>query len=335
MKKTLLIFVSIVLIVVLSTILFSCVNTVKEQTPNDGYYVLCYFRGEYDGMLEQQSVHLAISSNGYDFTPLNDNEPMIEQTLGKKNCRDPFLFKANDKYYILATDMDSKEGWLSNHSLVMWESTDLITWTNERIFEFHDYEGFENANRVWAPQVVYDSNVGKYMVYLTLSVFTDENGDGEDDDITYIRYGYLNEDFTKIENIKDLFKASDGTPVIDADIVKEGDTYYMYYKYEGNIYCATSKSLTGPYDDSNATKVSHNKKGCEGSFMYKLKGTDTYLMIFDEYGKNKYTMQTTTSSSMMDFSKLSSKCYALSFHPKHANVLEVDENTYNTLKELV
>lgn len=51
-------------------------------------YLFCYFTGN---LPEEESVHFAVSENGFDFTALNEGKKIINQTLGKKCCRDPFI----------------------------------------------------------------------------------------------------------------------------------------------------------------------------------------------------------------------------------------------------
>lgn len=51
-------------------------------------HLFCYFVGN---LPEDGRVHFAVSDDGYNFTALNGNEPVIIQTKGKKCCRDPFI----------------------------------------------------------------------------------------------------------------------------------------------------------------------------------------------------------------------------------------------------
>ena len=56
----------------------------------EGAYLFCYFVGN---ETEQQRIHLAVSTDGYNFDALNGNEPVIIQEKGKKCVRDPYIFK--------------------------------------------------------------------------------------------------------------------------------------------------------------------------------------------------------------------------------------------------
>ena len=107
-------------------------------------YLFCYFVGNHP---HEERVHFAISKDGYNFTAVNENKPIIIQTKGKKCCRDPFIFRDNDGvFHIIATDMKSEEGWANNNSMVMWDSVDLVHWTNERIIDFSGFEETKNEH---------------------------------------------------------------------------------------------------------------------------------------------------------------------------------------------
>lgn len=58
-------------------------------------YLFCYFVGNRP---EEESVHFAVSSDGYNFEALNENEPVIKQKLGKKCCRDPYIFRDKSSF---------------------------------------------------------------------------------------------------------------------------------------------------------------------------------------------------------------------------------------------
>ena len=97
-------------------------------------YLFCYFTGNAP---EEERIRFAVSEDGYDFKALNGNRAVINQTLGKKCCRDPFVFRDNeDRFHIIATDMRSEDGWANNNSMVVWDSDDLIEWKNERIIDW-------------------------------------------------------------------------------------------------------------------------------------------------------------------------------------------------------
>lgn len=48
-----------------------------------------------------------------------------------------------------------------SRGIFVWESTDLINWTNERLVQVED----KTAGMVWAPEALWDANKGQYLVH--------------------------------------------------------------------------------------------------------------------------------------------------------------------------
>lgn len=287
-----------------------------------GKYLFCYFVGNAP---EEERIHFAVSKDGYNFTALNNNKPIIIQTKGKKCVRDPYILKAdNGCFYIIGTDMKSSEGWTSNHALVTWKSEDLVNWTDETIIDLRDFGGeLAKTNRAWAPQVLKDEKTGKYFIYYALST--------EEHDVAGMVYSYT-EDFKTMTKPEKLY-FRDGIQTIDGDIVynEKNAYYYMYFKHDEDqtIAYVKSKNLTGPYEDPSVV-VSLSKHGVEGSLMYRITGTDTFVMIMDEYGTDHYFAQQTTDFE--NFLPVDENEYSMdSFHPRHSSVIPISDEEYDRL----
>ena len=287
-----------------------------------GKYMFCQFVGNRP---EEERVHFAVSTDGYNFRPLNKNQPVIIQTKGKKCVRDPYIMRGNDGFfYIIGTDMKSDEGWTSNHALVTWKSADLVEWTDETIIDMRDFGGeFANTNRAWAPQAIWDKKAGAYMVYWANS--TAEN------DVAAMYYAHTT-DFKSITKPRLLYERR-GIQTIDGDIVynDKNGYYYMYFKHDEDqtIAYVKSQSLTGPYDDPSVV-VSLSKEGVEGSSMYPVTGTDSWIMIMDEYGTGKFFMQMTTD--MENFKAVNPSDYSFDgVRPRHGSVMAITDEEYDRL----
>lgn len=316
--------VVVIACIVLAVLYFTGVIRYAEPAEStSGAYLFCYFTGNEP---EQEKINFAVSLDGYNFTPLNGNEAVLENTAGTLSLRDPYIFKGeDDKYYIVATDMKCEDGWTSNHALVTWESEDLINWSEPTIIDIRDFGGeFETTNRAWAPQAIWDEEEQQYMIYWANS--TEEN------DNAAIYYAYTT-DFKTI-SYPQLLYAREGIQTIDADIVYNEDNglYYMYFKHDEDqtIAYVTSENLTGPYSDEPVI-VSLASSGVEGSSMYRINGTDTWVMIMDEYGEDRYFAQQTTD--MENFEKLKSSDYDMDFGPRHGSVVSISEDEYYALIE--
>lgn len=280
-------------------------------------YLFVYFTGNEP---EQERIHFAISKDGYHFTPLNQNQPIITQTKGKKCVRDPYIFKGKDGYYyIIGTDMMCNEGWESNHALITWKSSDLISWEDETIIDMFDLgEEFADTTRAWAPQAIWDDNEGKYMLYWAHSTKR-HNTAG-------LYYAYSS-DMKSITTPKPLYCRNIQT--IDGDIVyNENDQlYYLFFKHDEDqtIAYVTSKNLTGPYTDE-PIKVSLATSGVEGSQVYRLENS-TYIMVMDEYSKGRFFMQETTD--LKHYTPVQD--YDMNFGPRHGSIVAITDEEYDAL----
>ena len=244
-------------------------------------YLFAYFTGNSPN---GEAVRYAVSRDGFNYHALNNNEPVIDSKIisSTGGVRDPFILRSEDggTFYMVLTDMISANGWDSNRAMVLLQSKDLINWTSNVVNIQQRFANQEDLKRVWAPQVIYDNEVGKYMIYWSM-----KHGDGPD----IIYYAYANPEFTDIEGeYKPLFLPKDGRSCIDGDIVYKDGFYHMFYKTEGHgngIRKATTSSLTsGIWNESNDYKQQTNE-AVEGAGVFKLAGTDKYILMYDPSSK--------------------------------------------------
>ncbi len=303
-----------------------------------GAYVFCYFVGN---EVDEQTIHLAISMDGYNFEALNNNEPIIKQTKGTGCVRDPYILKGPDEngvdcYFIIATDMNALDGWTSNHALITWRSYDLINWTDETVIDIRQFEGFETTNRAWAPQAIWDESKEMYMVYWATSTL--------ENDCAGHYYAYT-KDFKTFETEPQVLygrwdeenphNGLKGIQCIDGDIIyneKDG-YYYLYFKEDltQKIAYVRSENLTGPYN-KDYTICSLNWWGVEGSTMYRINGTDAWMMIMDEYSNGTFFAQMTRDFE--NFRQVQRSTYSINhLRPRHGSVATITEAEYDALAE--
>lgn len=330
MNKTLKIIATCVVLVLLAAavsvpvILYSLgyINYAEPVHTEKGGYLLVYFGGNDP---EDENIRFALSKDGYNFSPLNNNEPVIEQTLGTGCARDPHITRGvNGKYYLVATDMQSNLGWTSNHSIVTWSSDDLVHWENETVIDLREI--VEGTNRAWAPQAIWDSEKKMYMIYYSSSQWLDEAAGTSTE--TCLWYAYT-KDFRSFETQPEvLFRTQSDADCIDGDIVVKDGKYYLYYKDQGldDICYAVSDSLTGPYTAPENNVVNVRYQGVEGSFVYKLTGTDTYVMIMDSYKNGCFYMQ--QSEDLVNFKRVNPRDYSFDFSPRHGAVIAITDSEY-------
>jgi len=279
-------------------------------------YLFAYFKGN---AVADEAVCFAISTDGYTYRALNDNQPILDSKLISKTggVRDPHILRGHDgkTFYMVLTDMTSSKGWDSNRGMVLLKSQDLVHWSHQIIDIQQRFKGQEALKRVWAPQTIFDPSVGKYMVYWSMQ-------HGNDPDIIY--YAYANKEFTDFESDpKVLFLPKNGKSCIDGDIIEKNGLFYLFYKTEGHgngIKLAITDSLTsGRWIEQPGYKQQTND-AVEGSSVFKINQSDKYILMYDVYGKGKYQF---CISDDLDRFKVIDHEIDMDFHPRHGTIIPV------------
>lgn len=310
-------------VTILAAFTQSCTSDQNQKDDFSGY-LFAYFTGD---RVEEEAIHFAVSNDGFSYFSLNDNKPVIQSKdiSSTGGVRDPHILRSEDNkmFYMVVTDMTSSKGWDSNRALILMKSSDLTNWTSSIINIQTKYSGQEDLKRVWAPQSIYDPEAKKYMVYWSM-----QHGDGAD----IIYYAYANEDFTDFEGEpKTLFLPKNELSCIDGDIILKDGTFYMFYKTEGHgngLKLATTKSLTSgewiEYDDYKQ----QTEEAVEGSSVFKLIGSDTYILMYDVYMKGHY--QFCESTDLENF-KIIDHEISMDFHPRHGSIIPITKKELNSL----
>ncbi|WP_278724537.1 family 43 glycosylhydrolase [Bacteroides finegoldii] len=279
-------------------------------------YLFTYFTGNH---ISEESVHYAVSMDGYTYWALNDNKPVLDSNVisSTGGIRDPHILRSEDgkTFYMVLTDMVCGNGWDSNRAIILLKSNDLVNWSHSIVNMQKRYKGQENLKRVWAPQTIFDREAGKYMIYWSM-----QYAGGPD----VIYYAYANKEFTDLESEpKVLFVPKNRTSCIDADIVYKDGLFHLFYKTEGNgngIKVATTSSLTsGSWTESPDYKQ-QTKEAVEGAGTFKLIGQDKYILMYDVYIKGKY--QFTETTDLKNFKVIDSEV-KMNFHPRHGTIIPI------------
>ena len=280
------------------------------------YYLFAYFNGNAQW---QEQICFALSKDGYNYTPLNEGNPIINSSdiAKKKAVRDPHILRGADGYfYMVVTDMKSSEGWSSNDGLVLLRSKDMVNWTHSAI-DFptrwpHRFDR-ESLTQVWAPQTIYDPEEDKYMVYYAI-------GESGKNYITY--YSYANEDFTDLTEPQVLYNHG-GDNTIDADIVYYNGLYHMFFKTEGQgngIQKATAKTLRGEWTPEY-NYLQQTTAAVEGSGVFRLIDSDTWVLMYDCYTSGMY--QYCTSTDLTNFTYKCNSANTSIFTPRHGTTMTI------------
>lgn len=312
-----------VILLTISTCL--CASTRKMSK-----YLFTYFTGNAP---EQEQICYAISDDGFNFTPLNNGQPIISSNdiALSHGVRDPHILRGNDGwFYMVVTDMRCSLGWSSNRGIVLMRSRDMIKWEHHTIHFPTKYAGsnFANVVRVWAPQTIFDKEKGKYMVYFSLLT--------NDGTIPYDRvyWCYANNDFSDLEGEPQiLFDFNESA--IDTDIVQDTNgTYHLFFKTEAEGKHKGIKQYTFTDIHQPETWTLHagfcetTDHDVEGAGVFPLIDGGWCLM-YDCYRDGHY--QFTRSTDLNTFTFIQNTETKGAFTPRHGTVIQITKKEYKQL----
>jgi hypothetical protein len=236
---------------------------------------------------EDASLHLAASTDGYDFAALNDGRPVLRGTVGTRQLRDPFLgIGPQGNFHLLATD-----GW-SSPQIVHSTSEDLVTWSEQTLIPVMSH--VRGARNAWAPEFFLDRQQNVYHLIWS-SVVEPDVGEtardwqnvGQDHRIWHCTTA----DFLTF-SCADLF-FDPGYSVIDATVLADHGRYLMAFKDERGtndfhtankcVRLSTFLSPGGPFT-KETDPVS--QRLVEGPALFRR--GDQIIMIYDHYLESRY-----------------------------------------------
>ena len=284
---------------------------------------------------------------------------MLTSTIGESGLRDHFIARApeGDKYYMIATDLSiyhnagnwAGAGGSGSHGIVVWESDDLVNWSEPWIAEIAP----ENAGCTWAPEFIYDETTGEYVVYWSAtSIELDENGEIAQEYENHTIYYAKTRDFRTFTDAQVYHsggKMEDGTPikVIDSTMIENDGTYYRYTKNEmnGTIMIDKSDAILGEFttveSDTLSSEVPSTVGAVEGPIIFKMNdrtedGKEQWCLMVDRFarGQGYYPLITTDLDSgeftLLDDSEFSMPTNVQKY--RHGYVMPVTAAEYDALQ---
>lgn len=294
-------------------------------------YLFAHFTSDKTG--DKEHIWFSVSDDGLHWQDLGE-APAIVSHLGTGGIRDPFIVydEKAEKYYIIATDLLTTSGsWddfanRGSRSLLVWESVDLINWTDERLVEV----GIPGAGCVWAPEAVYCKEKQMWFVFFASNVR--EEGDNEPKQRIY---GTFTKDFREFTP---TFKYIDAqTAVIDTDIVWDNGYYYRFSKDETNKIITIERSadlVDGKYERIHS-ETFDNYFGLEGPEAYFLDEKQMWCLIADRYhGNHGYTPFLSKDLSSGEFIQLSPDEYSMGERKKrHGGIIKIQQDVVELLQK--
>ena len=215
-------------------------------------YLFVHFREKTTPDGEQ--VHFGLSRDGFLWESVNGGAPLLWAYYGDKGVRDFTAVRCEHtgKFHIFATDLSLSYGMRGQyrHSweqigrngsryLAVWESSDLVHWSEEALLPFG---GTEFGCR-WAPDILHDPANGDYLLHWSSPHVSDGYRDKA---IYYSR----TRDFRHFTEPALLYRKAD-SGVIDSALYAEDGRYYLFVKSEKNpcgVILLSADRAEGPYE---------------------------------------------------------------------------------------
>ncbi|WP_199751915.1 immunoglobulin-like domain-containing protein [Actinoplanes sp. ATCC 53533] len=303
-------------------------------------YLFSYFTGEREADGEQLYAALSRGNNPLEFRELNAGRPVLTSTLGEKGLRDPFIIRSpeGDKFYQIATDLRifGNGAWdaaqrTGSKSIMVWESTDLVTWTDQRLVKVSP----DTAGNTWAPEAYYDDDLGAYVVFWASKIYPENDPNHTTGTHNKMMYA-TTRDFVTFSTPK--VWVDPGYSVIDSTIIKKGDTYYRFTKDERNntsdkpcskfIIAEKSTSILDPAYAPVAECIGKGAlSAAEGPTVFKSNTEDKWYLFLDEFGGRGYLPF--ESTDMKNWSQ--APAFKLPASPRHGTVLPITQAEYDRL----
>jgi sucrose-6-phosphate hydrolase SacC (GH32 family) len=316
---------------IIATFWASLLTLTAAPTRTADGFLFVTFKGQNDPMDEQ--IYFALSKDGRNWTALNDSKPVLVSKLGEKGVRDPYLLRAHDKtkFYLIATDLSwaldrsvSRSIRAGSRSIVIWESTDLVRWSEPRLVEVAP----DDAGCAWAPEAVYDVEKGDYMVFWASTTKRDNFAKHRIWAARTKDFKAFSEPFIYIEK---------PVTIIDTTIIHDGRSYYRFTKDEQfkAVTLETSPKLMGPWTNVPNFSLA-TLRGHEGPECYMVEPASAgkpapWCLILDHYAKGLgYQPFVTNDLASGQFTP--GEGFTFPFHFRHGSVIPVTSAEYQRLQ---
>ena len=329
----------------LAALVFSATpGSIAEAAPSSvpgptGAYLFAHFVGESP---QGEQIYFSVSEDGLRWTDLNDSMPVLVSTLGDKGVRDPSIIRSHDgkKFYVLATDLRiaNGKGWdaarfRGSKSLVIWESTDLVNWSEPWMADVAG--AIPDAGCAWAPEAIYDATAGDYFVYwATIS---------PRDGVREARiYGARTKDFRTFTPpelyIERNGSGVNGGDIIDTQIIEVKGREYRYYRAsrDTQITLEGGDSITGAWERiGDLAHLGYTARKVEGPILFQFNQEQKWALLVDQYGSNGGYLPLTSThiDDPRGFQVVPPDAYSFGTSKKrHGGILNITRNELAALR---
>lgn len=302
---------TLALVASLTAALSCIVNVPAAHAATYSAYVMGYFKESPNQSGDSYALHLAVSSDGLSWTPLNQNNPVATPTAGMQGLRDPYILRKQDgTFVVLATDLKGRVFNLNNQYIHVWDSANLTGFSNYRRVRLHGMN-----THSWAPEAFWVPSRNQYAV-----IYSANNGTR---DVFMVNY---TTDFINMGTAQVFFDP--GFNVLDGDVLVDGNNFYLSYKNlsNGNLYVA--RSTTGaPNSFTTLTSGLRQGDGIEAPILVKSNTSTSFWLWGDSYAPANAVFYSWQSSNINGnaWSALNQRTYTAPINSKHATISPITE----------
>lgn len=266
-------------------------RNMSKQAIDEPAYIFTYF----DTKKEEAGLCIAYSYDGYIWTAINDNKPVMRPIVGKdKLLRDPSICLAPDGTFHLVWTV----GW-SGKSIGYATSCDLINWSQQQ--ELPVMQGFPSCRNTWAPELFYDTPSRTYYIYWASTVPENKKvktkGCLSENNYNHRIYCTTTKDFHKFTKTRLWYNPDFNA--IDAAIVRDPATGELImavknenlHPAEKNIRITRAKSIKQGFSHEISAPI--NTQGKNGELYWSegpaplFVGNDL-VVYYDIYGTHRF-----------------------------------------------
>jgi hypothetical protein len=142
-----------ILVILLGLLLCVAPNLPAQAPTPTSPIVFAYFKEP-----GNQGIYLALSRDGYTFTPLNEGQPWLKPDQPGEIMRDVYITRTPDGAHFR---MVFTWAWHGN-AIGISDSDDLLHWSPQRRIEI--MSAFPNVQNTWAPETYWDEQTKDWLI---------------------------------------------------------------------------------------------------------------------------------------------------------------------------
>ncbi|MFJ4221879.1 glycoside hydrolase family 43 protein [Curtobacterium luteum] len=286
-------------------------------------YVMAYFVESPTGSGNSNTVHLAVSPDALEWTPLNQNQPILTPTAGTKGIRDPFIYRLQDgSWVLLATDIRTGADFSApNPAIHVWTSPDLVNWSSDTMLTVN---APNTQSYSWAPEVFWDAGRQQYAILFS--------GIPNGSNVSKILVSYTT-DFKTASSPAVFFDNNGQGNIIDADVVTgvNGVNYLYYRGADATLRGAKSTSLDPGSFTEYVTAPPQGQCVEAPTVVRSLTNANQWWLWGDNYCPNSKFDVWQGDVTTGNWTALSKANYTAPIGAKHNTIQPITSTEYNAL----